>query len=483
MEHIKDLKSVKVFEFFEEISKIPRASFKEKAISNYLLDFAKKRNLEATCDDVYNVIIKKNASKGYESSKTIAIQGHTDMVCEKNKGISHDFDKDPIQIIYDGDIIRANETTLGADNGVAVAISLAILDSDDIAHPPLEMIFTACEESGMEGVSNLDVSNLKCETLLNIDSEEEGVFTVGCAGGIKVNINLPITYTSLSSEFTSLNISVSGLLGGHSGIDVDKNRGNSNILLARALNILINKFDMYIASFDGGAKDNAIPRDAEAIVSINLNDVVAFNNEVNNICEIFKSEYKNTDNGVILSSTNSSNIYRVFDKVSSKNTICAIINLPNGIHTMSFDIKGLAESSTNIGVVITNDNNIEIIASIRSANTTKKEFLMEKVKTLIDLMGGSYTFRGNYPAWEYRENSKAREKCLAIYKSMYGIEGTISIIHAGLECGLLSKKMPYVDMVSFGPNLYDIHTPKERASISSINKIYTFVLEILKELK
>lgn len=481
MTKIFDLKSGKVFHFFEEISKIPRPSFHEKAISEYLVNFAKERNLEVISDETYNVIIKKAGTSGYEQSKVVAIQGHTDMVCEKNKDVEHDFLKDPIKLIYDGDFIKADKTTLGSDNGIAVAMALALLDSNDIPHPPIEAIFTACEESGMEGVSALDTKNLQASVFLNIDSDEEGIFTVGCAGGVKCNIQIPVNFEC--SDKSSYCIGVYGLMGGHSGIDVNKGRANSNRLLARALNILSKNIEFSLNKIDGGSKDNAIPREAEAIISIDDKDLSLLEDKIKEIESIYKLEYKNTDPNLSLRLEKIENCKKSISKEDYNKIIGALMVLPNGVQTMSTDIEGLVESSINLGVVKTNDNHIEIIASIRSAVSSKKDLIMQQLELFINNIGGVIEFKGSYPAWEYNEKSLVREQCVNIYKQIYGEEPKLQIIHAGLECGLFSEKMPNLDLISFGPNLYDIHTPDEKASISSIDRTWEFLLNLLKELK
>lgn len=478
---ISNLKSFRVFHFFEEISKIPRPSFHEKAISEYLVKFAKERNLEVRVDDTFNVVIKKSATSGYENSKVVAIQGHTDMVCEKNKDVEHDFLKDPIKLIYDGDILKADKTTLGSDNGIAVAMALAILDSNDIPHPPIEAIFTACEESGMEGVNTLDVSDLKANIFLNIDSDEEGIFTVGCAGGVKCDIEIPVNFES--NDKSSYCFGVYGLMGGHSGIDVNKGRANSNKLLARALNILSKDIDLSLNKIEGGAKDNAIPREAEAIISINDKDLDLLQEKIKDLEKIYKIEYKNTDPNLHLKLEKVENQQKALCKDDFNKILTSLMILPNGVQTMSTEIENLVESSINLGVIKTNEDKIEIVASIRSALSSKKEFIMEQVELYLKSIGGSIIFRGSYPAWEYNANSVIRDKCIKVYKEMYNKEPKLQIIHAGLECGLFSQKMPHLDLVSFGPNLCDIHTPDERASISSIDRTWQFLLNLLKDLK
>ena len=480
MTQISNLESAKVFHFFGEISKIPRASFQEKAISEYLVNFAKERNLEVRSDETYNVIIKKPATKGYEKSPIVAIQGHTDMICEKNKDVDHDFSKDPIKIIYDGDIIKADRTTLGADNGIAVAMALTLLDSDNIPHPSIEAIFTSCEESGMIGVDGLDTSDLKSTIFLNVDSEEEGIFTVGCAGGIKCDIEIPINFEPNNNN--SYCLGVYGLMGGHSGIDVNKGRANSNKLLSRLLNTLSKTVNFSLNKIDGGAKDNAIPREAEAIISLDDKNLQILEEKLKEIEKIYKSEYQNTDPNLNLKIAEVEKQEKSLTKEDFNKIITGIMLFPNGPKTMSTDIEGLTESSINLGVIKTTDKNVEMVCSIRSATPSKKEFIMDQIELLVKNMCGIIEFRGDYPAWEYKKDSVIRDKCIEVYKEMYNKEPKLEIIHAGLECGFFAQKMPQLDLISFGPNLYDIHTPDERGSISSIDRTWKFLLKLLKQI-
>lgn len=486
MININELDSKRVFFYFEEISKIPRGSYNEKEISEYLCEFAKENALEYTSDDLYNVVIKKQGTKGYEDAPVVALQGHTDMVCEKNKGVEHDFTKDPIKLIYDGDFLTADKTTLGADNGVAVAMALAVLESKDINHPPIEAIFTSCEEVGMDGAMALDTKNLKSEMFINIDSEDEGIFTVGCAGGSKADIEIPITYENTLNPIDidtteNYTLGICGLMGGHSGIDIIKGRANSNILLARLLDKLLDY--VKVCSICGGSKDNAIPREAEATILVKKDEINEVMNIIRNMEIIYIDEYSNTDPNLKITFEKTSENTETFSIKSIESVITAILTLPNGIRSMSSDVDGLVESSMNVGVVNTVDDIVEITASVRSAVSSKKIFIMQQAELVIKMIGGKVEFRGDYPAWEYNKNSKLRDKCLSVYKELSGEDAKIEIIHAGLECGLFYEKMPKLDIISFGPNLYDIHTPDEKASISSIDRSWKFLLSLLESIK
>ena len=482
MNDISNLESSCVFHFFEQISKFPRSSGDEHKIAQYLVDFAKKRNLFYYIDELNNVIIKKYASAGYENSKPIAIQGHIDMVCEKNKDKVHDFFKDPIEIIYENDFIKANNTTLGADNGIAIAMMLTILDSNTISHPSIEAIFTTSEEVGMEGAIYLDMSILNSRILLNLDSEDEGVFTVGCAGGFRANLNIPINWDKVPINYETYTISLTGLLGGHSGTEINKERANANILLLRTLYILIEEFDLKICEIDGGSKDNAIPREAYAVVLIDKNIFNKVNDKLKDIINIYNKEYKNIEPSINLFIEKTKNVSKYFDEKTTKNILSVFLLLPNGILNMNKNIENLPETSINIGVVKCNEDELKITASVRSCFESKKEFLKQKLYVLSNLIDAKISFTGDYPGWEYKEESFIKQKCLKIYKEMHGEEAKVDIIHAGLECGVFYNKIPDIDIISFGPNIYDAHTPCEKASISSIDRVWKFLLKLFKEM-
>ncbi|APT75847.1 aminoacyl-histidine dipeptidase [Marinitoga sp. 1135] len=475
------LKPEKVFKFFEEISMIPRCSGNEKAISDYLVKFAKERNLEYIQDDALNVIIKKPATPGYENVPGVIIQGHIDMVCEKTSDSNHDFSKDPLKLQIDGDFIKATNTTLGADNGIAVAYALAILDSDDIEHPYIEVLMTTEEETGMGGANALDPELLKGKVLLNIDSEEEGIFYVSCAGGLRDIITLPIEFMDAPSGFKSYEIKVFGLQGGHSGMEIIKQRGNANKLLGRVLYDLNKKIEVYGISIDGGDKSNAIPREATA--KILAKDKTKLIEIIDYWKNVFKNEFSITDPDVELSVNEIEHYNKVMTKDSFEKAINILMLVHDGIQTMSKAIEGLVESSSNLGVVKTFDNRIEFTSATRSSVETLRDLIHNKAEIIAKLNGAKITTNAPYPAWEYKKDSKIRELMKKVYKDMYGKEPEITAIHAGLECGILSGKMKDVDMISFGPNIYGAHTPEEKLSISSTQRVWEFLLNVLKEMK
>lgn len=465
----------KVLYFFEKINEIPRGSGNEKAISDYLVAFAKERGLWVHQDKANNVIIKKPASKGYENHGAVVIQGHMDMVCEKNPDVIHDFEKDPIKVIYDGDFIHADGTTLGADDGIAVAMAMALLDDKAAVHPPVEVVITTDEEVGMLGAANLDTTLIEGRRLLNIDSEEEGIFTVGCAGGVKTESVIPVEFTVPSYD-NFLKITVTGLEGGHSGIDICKERANANKIMARVLDRLVNIEKAEIAHIMGGAKDNAIPRYAEAVVA--CKDIESLKATVNIVSEELNAEYSVTDRNIEINSDNAEKVERVFSEKSAKRVIAAIMLMPNGIQSMNLDLH-MAESSNNIGVVKMKEDSVALICAVRSSVITKKTYIKTQIEELTKLCGGIIESHGDYPAWEYKVESPLRDLFIEVYKDCYNETPKVETVHAGLECGLIAEKIPDMDMISFGPNLLDIHTPKERASISSIERVWNFLCQVL----
>lgn len=473
-----------VFKYFKEISQIPRCSTKEQEISDYLVSFAKNNQLEVYQDDILNVIIKKNGTAGYEYSPTVILQGHMDMVCEKNKNTDHDFDKDPIKLLVNGNMLSADNTTLGADNGIAVAFCLALLESDNLPHPPLEILITTQEEIGLIGASKVDFSKLNGKFLINIDAEDEGILFVSCAGGVRSTIELPIVWNDLEGNYSSYSLSISELKGGHSGMDIDKNRGNANKLLGRVLKPLISEGLIYIRSVHGGLKTNAIPRESTADIFIEDNNFDKINEHIKLFDTIFKNEFKTSDKNisVVLEKTE-----KQIDKVFSNDTIEKLDILytlsPFGIQTMSSDIANMVESSVNLGIVSTNDENISFFSASRSSIKSLKENILNQMYSIAKTIDANIKIESSYPEWEYKKNSILRDKFIKVHTEMYDEPPLISAIHAGLECGLFSEISNNIDMISFGPSMYDVHTPDERLSISSTKNSWEYLCNVLKELK
>lgn len=483
MNILQNLEPKAVFKYFEEISNIPRGSGNEEAISNYLLNFGKSLGLESIQDDALNIIIKKPATKGYENAPIVIIQGHMDMVCEKNKGIEHDFEKDPLKLRIVDDYIYATDTTLGADNGIAVAYAMAILASNDIPHPAIEVLLTTDEETGMSGAMAINKEHLKGKILINLDNEEEGYLLVSCAGGVRSKATLEVTTQDINNK-KLIKINISGLKGGHSGMDIIKERGNSNKILGRVLKGLLREVKYNLVTLSGGSKNNAIPREAEAIISVNENDENTVIEVINNWNDIIQNELRAQDPGVKIEGIliNSDENKEFTDECTQK-VVDLLYIYPNGINTKSTEIEGLVESSTNLGIVSEKNNVVEFDSAIRSSIPSLKEEIVLRSKTIVELLGGKFETTSDYPGWEYNPDSKIREICQKVHKEMYGEEAKIVAIHAGVECGLFNERLGNLDMISFGPNLYDVHTPDEHMSISSVKNCYEYLLEILKSIK
>ncbi|MBU6136757.1 MULTISPECIES: aminoacyl-histidine dipeptidase [Clostridium] len=483
MNILQNLEPKSVFKYFEEISQIPRGSGNEKSISDYLVSVAKKLNLEVIQDKALNVIIKKPGTEGYENSETVILQGHMDMVCEKNKGTDHDFQKDPLKLRVVDDMVYATDTTLGADNGIAVAYALAILESTDIPHPPIEVLITTDEETGMSGAMAISKEHINGKILLNLDNEEEGHLLVSCAGGIRSKHTLNVTLEDAGDYNNFLHIAVRGLKGGHSGMEINKERGNSNKIMGRILKSLLS-LDYKLVSVNGGSKNNAIPREADAIIALKLEDVAKAKELINNWNPILLNELKTQDPGVNISILeNTENVEKVLTKESTEKTVNLLYLIPNGINSNSVEIKNLVESSTNLGVVTTEGNKVEFDSAIRSSVASLKDEIVLRSKTIAELIGADFETTAGYPEWQYDNESKVRGICQDVYKRMYGKDAKIVAIHAGVECGLFNEKLGKLDMISFGPDLYDVHTPQEHMSITSVKNVWDYLLEVLKALK
>lgn len=479
---LEGLEPVEVFKYFEEICSIPHGSSNTKKISDYCVKFAKSYELKYIQDEYNNVIIFKNGTKGYEKSKPVIIQGHMDMVCEKEKGYTIDMDRESLKVIAKDDMIMAEGTTLGGDDGIAVAYALALLASADIPHPPLEVVFTVDEEIGMLGAAAIDCSALKGNVMLNLDSEEEGYLLVSCAGGVTANCHILVEFSEAEGE--KIQLMVTGLQGGHSGVEIDKGRANSNQIMGRILYALSKVIDYEFISVNGGLKDNAIPRESVAEILIDKNSFNQIEEFVSLYNDVLKNEYKNTDKDIcIIANESGSGSYNVMNRQSGKNVITALVNLPGGIQKMSSDITNLVQTSLNLGILKTTDKEVKMSYSVRSSVGSEKKELISRIECLMEAIGGFVTCTGEYPAWEYKKDSILRELMSDIYKEQMGKEAVVQAIHAGVECGLFADKIQNLDCVSFGPDILDIHTPSERMSIRSVERTWKFILEVLKRLK
>lgn len=479
----EQLEPRKVFAYFEDICQIPHGSRNTKAISDYCVSFAKEHNLRYIQDEDNNVIIFKDASAGYEGSEPVIIQGHLDMVCEKESGVEIDFEKDGLKLYVDGDFLKAEGTTLGGDDGIAVAYALAILDDDSLEHPPLEIVFTVDEEIGMLGAESMDLSMLKGRKLLNIDSDVEGIFLTSCAGGVQATCELPVS--RIEADGISYEIKIGGLQGGHSGGEIDKEHGNAILLLGRVLDSLSREVSFAIGEMEGGLKDNAIPRDARAVILVESEAVG------NDLCrklqeleQELQKELQVSDPDITVSCHKLENSRKsVLHGSAASKVLFFLRMMPNGIQHMSMDIKGLVETSLNAGIMKLTEETFSVYFAVRSSVTSRKWEVVSRLTFLTEFLGGEIAIGGDYPAWEYKADSAMRELMAETYRDLFGEEAKIEAIHAGLECGLFSGKLPGLDCISFGPNNYDIHTPKERLSISSTEKIWKLIVEFLKRLK
>lgn len=482
---LKDIKPIEVFKYFEELSQIPRGSGNEAGVSNYLVQFAEKHNLEVIQDSALNVIIKKKATPDYENRPAVIIQGHMDMVCEKNVDTKHDFMKDPLQLRIVDDMIYANGTTLGADNGIAVAMGMAILASKEIEHPALELLVTTEEETGMAGAEALNPKNVGGRILINIDSEEEGTLLVSCAGGITAKTTIPVVWEEPDKDLVTCKIGVRGLRGGHSGMEINKGRGNSNKLMGRILAELADSVDFKLGEINGGSKHNAIPREADAVILVKPEYKSKVSEKLTELEQIFKNELRTPDPDLrvdfqVLSEGPS----RVLSCKSTESVINYLYLVQDGINSMSMDIAGLVESSINLGVVTTLDDEIEFISAIRSSVNSLKRDIFTRVEAIAKLVGGVVSKESDYPEWSYNPDSKIRNTFIEVFEKINGHKPEITAIHAGLECGLLGEKFEgKMDMISFGPNLYDVHTPNEHMSISSVQRMWDYLVEVLKNIK
>ncbi len=476
MNNIKELEPKEVFHWFYELNQIPRGSGNEKEVSDFLVKFAKDRNLEVYQDEALNVIMKKPGTKGYENSPTVILQGHMDMVCVKTDDSNHDFEKDPIEMIVEGDIMRANNTTLGGDDGIAVAYGLAILDADDIAHPPIELLITTCEEDGMEGAFALTGEHLTGTRLLNIDTEEEGEFLLGCSGGSNIDISFPVEKEAVSAK--ACKVEIVGLKGGHSGAEINKQRLNAIKALARALNTV--KEDVQLACIEGGIKHNAIPSKASAII-VTENPEKVLENVKAMIADI-KEEYKVEDPGLTLN-IDEVEVKEAYTKELSTNIIEFLMSIPDGVQYMSKDIEGLVQTSLNNAIIGEKDGQVVLITSVRSGSTSSLREILDRLNILAKRFNASTKEYAAYPAWPFEGESELRDIATKTFIDQYGKEPIANSIHAGLECGLLKGILPNTSMLSFGPNIRDAHSPKEHMSISSVERVWEFTKSLLANLK
>lgn len=474
---IKGYSPEKVFAFFEDITKIPRGSGNEEGIALYLEDFARERGLFCVRDAINNVFIRCDATKGYENEPAVLLQGHTDMVCEKNADVDFDFEKDPIDIYVDEKgFLRARGTTLGADNGVAVAIMLALLDGELCEHPALECLFTVQEETGLDGAKAFDYSLVTARRMINLDSENDSEVIVGCAGGNFHKVSLPVSLADLHGK--AVRLSLGGLMGGHSGADINTGRSNANKLLGRLLLQTYAECTFNLISIEGGSKDNAIPREANAVLAVD--DLEAFTDAVKKYCASIASELSAEDSGFKFEIEDAEPAEKMFDKYSTERICSFISSVQNGVLAMSTNIPGLTEFSRNLGIISTKGERVEFIFSARSAIDSQLDFAAREIECLAAAFGGSAEEMGRYPGWEYAKISPLRDKFFRVYKALNGADPTSNVIHAGLECGIIKSSIPDMDIISIGPGMRDIHSPDEALDLASLERTWKIVCGLLK---
>ena len=478
MKKLAGLEPQAVFHYFEEICAIPHGSYNTKAISDYLVGFAKKNGLRYIQDSLNNVILFGDATPGYEDHEPVIIQGHMDMVCEKDADCPIDMTTQGLDVTHDGTYVFAKGTTLGGDDGIAVAYGLALLADRSIPHPPLEVVITVDEETGMEGATGIDLSMLRGRKLINIDSEDEGIFTVSCAGGVKSTICLPLERRVVYGPCVKL--TVEGLRGGHSGVEIHKNLANANKVMGEFLGRVQKLMPLCITKLQGGAKDNAIPRSCQVtLVALGM-DLARINDVAAQLQKEIREQYDEPDAIVRGDDVDALGGNALTTESTAK--VIALMNaVPNGVQTWSRDIEGLVQTSLNLGVAKLEES-LELTFAIRSSVNREKTELAQRLEELAKFYDGTCIHRGEYPAWEYKQDSELRDVMVRTYTQMYGKEPQVVAIHAGLECGLLSEKLPGLDCVSIGPEMQDIHTSREKLDIASTERVWKYLQEVLKNL-
>lgn len=481
--NIADLSPKEVFYYFSRIAAIPHGSGNTGQIADYCLRFADEHGLRSYKDDVGNVMIFADGTQGYENSEPVILQGHLDMVCDKKIGSDFNFETDSLKIRTDGNYVWAEDTTLGGDDGIAIAYILAILASENIPHPPLEALFTVDEEIGMIGARGLDTRFLKSKRLINLDSEVEGVLTASCAGGVRAHCDIPLQFTDTSDDMVTIQIELSGLKGGHSGIDINKHRKNALKIMGRLLEYLGDKSDVLLSDVTGGRKANAIPKSAQAVVCVNKADEATVLQSAMEFFKILKMELKNVEPDIKMTAEKIEKSVKVTDKKSTRKLIFSLMQIPNGIQTMSPDIPDMVQTSLNLGIASIENDVFMMSFLIRSNASTGKQTTIQKLNSFIDYLGGKVVFTSDYPVWEYRIISELRDVMIRTYNEVYADKPVVASIHAGLECGILSGKISDIDMISIGPNLENVHTPDERMDVASVERCWNYLLKVLKNLR
>jgi dipeptidase D len=480
MPGIENLEPKLVWKHFDEIRKIPRCSKHEEKIREYIVNFAKKQGLKTKVDPVGNVVIVKSATTGMQNKPTVILQGHMDMVCEKNSDVKFDFSKDPIQLKITGDLLTANGTTLGADNGIGLAISLAILEDTKVRHGPIESLYTIDEETGLTGAFAMKSDMLTGKIMLNLDSEDFGVITVGCAGGGDSILELPVKMQAVPAGHESILVKVSGLRGGHSGVDIHEQRGNAIKILTRLLWKASQKYEFSLFDIKGGDKHNAIPREAYAKLTMDKKNKNAFVKDLKGEEKDIYEEIKPIDPNLKVDVQSSEPSKTVLDKTSQTKLLNLLHGLPHGVHQMNYDIKTLVNTSTNLATIAVKENTVVIGMSSRSPMKSALQDMRDRIKAIASLSGAKVSEGTPYPGWKPDLQSKILALSKKTFKDMFKQEPKIEAIHAGLECGIIGEKFPGMDMISIGPTLKNPHSPEEQLHISTVDKFYKYLLKILE---
>jgi len=476
--------TAKILNAFEQISQIPRASKKEEKIVAWLMNWAEKNGLKARTDEAMNVLIEVPASNGYENSQTLVLQGHLDMVCEKARDSRHNFDTDPIEFIFTEDgWLTANQTTLGADNGIAIAMAMVAATDDKLGHPALELLFTSDEETGLTGALSLKPGFVQGKQLLNIDSEDEGVLTVGCAGGEDARLILPFPAEENLPTHEAFNLVCGGMSGGHSGIDIIEQRANAIKLLFRGIHILTRQTDVRISAVTGGTARNAIPRDAEAVLLIPTSDADAAKIIIEELQAKAQAEYASTDPNLTMTLVTENGEHKGASAATTRHAIDTVNAYPHGVAAMSKDIAGLVETSNNLATLDSGDGKLTILSNQRSSNMDSLALLCDRIMSVARLSGAEGETSGGYPSWQPNMNSGLLARCLDVYRQRFNREPVVEAIHAGLECGIIGAKYDGMDMISFGPTIKNPHSPDEMIEIESIGKVWDFMVALFESYK
>ena len=480
---LSNLQPEKVFYYFEKLCSVPHGSGNTKQISDLCVGFAKELGLKYRQEACNNVIIWKDGSCGYENAAPIILQGHIDMVCAKTEDCTKDMTRDGLDVRTDGEWVWADKTSLGGDNGIAVAMILAILSDETLPHPPIEAVFTVDEEVGMDGAFALDCSDLKGRALLNLDSEEEGVFTVSCAGGVRLDCTLDMAQEPLPAGMSGYRVTIAGLKGGHSGMNINDGRGNANCLMARTLYSAMERFrSLRVSELAGGQFDNVICLRNDALIALDSADAAAFEAFIKEFDATLKNEYAGCDDGISLT-CEKAEVSSAVSTVSTTLLLHVLLALPQGVQAMSVDFPGLVQTSLNLGVMHTDEDGVKFTFSVRSSIASQKEMLVQRVRSIVEFAGGTVSERSSYPGWQYDRHSALRARVQEVYHDLTGCEGRIEATHGGLECGLFIEKIPGLDALSMGPELHDVHSVNERLNVASTARVYALVCEILKRSK